>query len=132
MLLTDLPYRPNSALTLSSDRGGWDRGMGEQPAALLSGVAVALSGYMTSQRQSSGHVRLKPPRKADDLLVLDGEAVVDLLRATIEREGSQTAFAKHHRINRAYVNMVLNGKKPVGDAIAEALGLHKVWSGPRE
>jgi hypothetical protein len=73
------------------------RGMGEQPPALLSRVAVALSSYMTSKTQSSGHVRLKPTRKADDLLVLDGEAVVDLLRATIEREGSQTAFAKHHR-----------------------------------
>ena len=87
---------------------------------------------MTSQRQSSGHVRLKPTRKADDLLVLEDEAVVDFLRAAIEREGSQTAFAKHHSVNRTYLNMVLNGKKPVGDAIAEALGLHKVWSGPRE
>ena len=87
---------------------------------------------MTSQRQSSGHVRLKPTRKADDLLVLDGEAVVDLLRDAIEHEGSQTAFAKHHGVNRTYLNMVLNGKKPVGDAIAEALGLHKVWSGPRK
>ena len=87
---------------------------------------------MTSQRQSSGHVRLKPTRKADDLLVLEDEAVVDLLKAAIEREGSQTAFAKHHSVNRTYLNMVLNGKKPVGDAIAEALGLHKVWSGPRK
>ena len=88
---------------------------------------------MTShQRQGSGHVRLKPTRKADDLLVLEDEAVVDLLRAAIEREGSQTAFAKHHGVNRTHLNMVLNGKKPVGDAIAGALGLHKVWSGPRE
>ena len=87
---------------------------------------------MNSQRQSSGHVRSRPTRSADDLLVLDDEGVVDLLRDAIEREGGQTAFAKHHGINRTYLNMVLNGKKPVGDAIAEALGLHKVWSGPRE
>ena len=68
--------------------------MGEQPPALLSGVAVALSGYMTSQRQSSGHVRLKP--KVDDLVVLDGEAVVDLLRATIEHEGGHFCEAPRH------------------------------------
>ena len=71
---------------------------------------------MTSRKQSS--------RTADDLLVLEGEAVVDLLRDAIEREGSQTTFAKHRGINRTYLNMVLNGKKPLGDAIAEALGLH--------
>ena len=87
---------------------------------------------MTSRKRSSGHVGLKPTRSADDLLVLEGEAVGELLKDAIEQEGSQTAFAKHHGINRTYLNMVLNGKKPVGDAIAEALGLHKVWSGPRK
>ena len=81
---------------------------------------------MTSQRQSSGHVRLKP--KVDDLVVLDGEAVVDLLRATIEHEGGQTAFAKHHGINRTYLNMVLSGKRPAGSTVAEALGLRKVYA----
>ena len=49
---------------------------------------------MTSRKRSSGHVGLKPTRSADDLLVLEGEAVVDLLRDAIEREGSQTTFAK--------------------------------------
>ena len=108
--------------------GGW----ANSRLACLGRVAVSPSRYMTSQRQSSGHVSLNPTRKADDLLVLDGESVVDLLKAAIEREGSQTAFAKHHGINRTYLNMVLNGKRPLGGAIAEALGLHKVWSGPRE
>jgi hypothetical protein len=50
-----------------------------------------------------------------------------LLRTAIEHEGSQIAFAKHHGINRTYLNMVLSGKTPVGDAVAEALGLHKVY-----
>ena len=60
-------------------------------------------------------------------LVFDDDEVVSLLRATVESEGGQVAFAKHHGINRTYLNMVLSGKRPVGDAIAEAIGLHKVY-----
>jgi hypothetical protein len=37
------------------------------------------------------------------------------------------AFAKLHNIGRAFVNMVLNGKRPVGDSFAAALGLRKVY-----
>jgi hypothetical protein len=59
--------------------------------------------------------------------VFDADDVVQLLRTAIEHEGSQAAFAKHHRINRTYLNMVLSGKRPVGDAVAEALGLYKVY-----
>jgi len=59
--------------------------------------------------------------------VLDDDDVVRLLSAAIEREGGQVAFAKHHRVNRTYLNMVLHRKRPLGDAIAETLGLHKVY-----
>ena len=59
--------------------------------------------------------------------VFRGDDVVQLLRTAIEHEGSQVAFAKHHGINRTYLNMVLSGKRPVGDAVAETLGLHKVY-----
>jgi hypothetical protein len=41
-------------------------------------------------------------------------------------EGGQTAFAKCHGVDRVPVNMILNGKRPVSDAIAKALGLRKV------
>ena len=57
----------------------------------------------------------------------DDDDVVQLLRTAIEREGSQVAFAKHHHINRTYLNMVLCGKRPVGDTVAEALGLQRVY-----
>ena len=60
-------------------------------------------------------------------LVFDDDDVVRLLRTAIEREGSQIAFAKHYGINRTHLNMVLTGKRPVGDAVAEALGLHKAY-----
>jgi hypothetical protein len=59
--------------------------------------------------------------------VFEDDDVVQLLRDAIEREGGQVAFAKHHGVNRTYLNMVLNGKRPMGDAVAEALGLHKVY-----
>ena len=60
--------------------------------------------------------------------VLGDDGVVSLLGVAIEREGGQVAFAKHHRVNRTYLNMVLHRKRPVGDAVAEALGLHKVYT----
>jgi len=61
-------------------------------------------------------------------IVLSSSDVVHLLKTAIEREGSQSAFAKHHGINRTYVNMVLCGKRPVTDTVAKALGLHKAYA----
>ena len=60
-------------------------------------------------------------------LVFDDGDVVQLLRTAIEHKGSQKAFAKHHSVGRTYLNKVLNGKKPVGEAVAETLGLQKVY-----
>ena len=60
-------------------------------------------------------------------IALFSSDVVDLLRTAIEREGSQSAFAEHHHINRTYLNMVLSGKRPVGDSVAKALGLRKAY-----
>ncbi len=53
--------------------------------------------------------------------------IVRLLRAAVEREGGQTAFAKHHRVNRSTISRVLKGKLPVGDAIAKVLKLRRVY-----
>jgi hypothetical protein len=60
-------------------------------------------------------------------LVFEEDAVVHLLRAAIEREGSQTAFAKGYGVNRSYINAVLNGKKHVSGRLLKALGLRKVY-----
>ena len=59
--------------------------------------------------------------------VFDNDDVIRLLAAAIESEGGQTAFAKHHGINCAYLNMVFNRKRPVSDSIAGAVGLRKVY-----
>ncbi|MFZ0236093.1 MAG: hypothetical protein WBG18_26410 [Xanthobacteraceae bacterium] len=61
------------------------------------------------------------------VFVLDEKDVVRLLRAAVEREGGQTAFAKHHGIDRSRLNRILNGKLPVYDPIAKALRLRKVY-----
>ena len=51
-------------------------------------------------------------------LVFDEDDVVRLLRAAVEREGGQTAFAKRHSVDRAFLNRILNGKRPVSGAFA--------------
>jgi hypothetical protein len=61
------------------------------------------------------------------VLAFDDDEVLVLLRAAIQREGGQVAFAKHHSVNRTYLNMVLSGKRPVGDAVAGTLGLRRVY-----
>ena len=63
--------------------------------------------------------------------VFDNDDVVRLLAAAVESEGGQTAFAKHHGINRAYLNMVFNRKRPISDSIAGAVGLRKVYIAQR-
>jgi hypothetical protein len=60
--------------------------------------------------------------------VFDKDDVIHLLAAAIESEGGQTAFAKHHGINRTYLNMIFNRKRPVSDSIAGAAGFARFIS----
>ena len=59
--------------------------------------------------------------------VFNDDDVLLLLRAAIEREGSQAAFAKCYGVDRVYLDMVLNGARSVGSTIANALGLRKAY-----
>jgi hypothetical protein len=61
-------------------------------------------------------------------LILDDQGVVQLLKAAIEREGSVSAFARHHGLERPYLSSVLNGKRPVSGPLVRALGLRKVYA----
>ena len=58
----------------------------------------------------------------------DDRDVIHLLKLEIEREGNQGAFARHHGLDRSYVNHIVNGKRPISDAILKAVGLRKVYT----
>jgi hypothetical protein len=60
-------------------------------------------------------------------LIFEDREVVQLLKAAIEREGNQVAFAKRHGLERSQLNAVLNGKRPVSSNIAKALGLRRAY-----
>ena len=65
-------------------------------------------------------------------LILDDKDVVLLLRAAVEREGSVSAFAKRHGLERTNLTNVLNGKRPVSSSLVKVLGLQKVYVLPKD
>jgi hypothetical protein len=95
------------------------------------------SGEVMFSGLESGHVdpAADSKRRAIDLssglgrnaLVFDESDVVHLLRAAVEREGSQVAFADRYGVDRAYVSTVLNGRRRVSGSLAKALGLRKAY-----
>jgi hypothetical protein len=82
---------------------------------------------MTDYGRSPDHVASKPTWNGTDLCILNDDDVVDLLRASVEREGSQAAFAKRYGINRTDLSAILNGRRRVSGSIARALGLRRVY-----
>jgi hypothetical protein len=57
----------------------------------------------------------------------DNDALI-LLKAALEREGSQAAFADRHGVHRTYISKVLNGRHVShANAIVKALGLRRVY-----
>jgi hypothetical protein len=60
-------------------------------------------------------------------LVLDDKDVRLLLRAAIKREGSISAFARRHGLERSQLNNMLNERRPVSRVVLKALGLRKVY-----
>ena len=61
-------------------------------------------------------------------VIFDEEDIIRLLRAAVEREGSQTAFARLHGIERTRVNAILSGKRPITESVANALGLRRTYT----
>jgi molybdenum-dependent DNA-binding transcriptional regulator ModE len=61
-------------------------------------------------------------------LILDDKGVIQLLQAAIEREGSISAFARRHGLERSQLTNMLNGKRPVSSPLVKALGLRKVYT----
>ena len=82
---------------------------------------------MTDYQRSPDYVGLNPTCKAGDLSVLNDDDVVDLLKAAVKREGSQSAFAKRHNVNRTELNSILNGKRRISASLAKTVGLRRVY-----
>ena len=61
-------------------------------------------------------------------VIFEEEDVVQLLRAVVEKDGSQAAWARRHGIERTNVNAMLSGKKPVSKPVANALGLRRTYT----
>jgi len=61
-------------------------------------------------------------------LTFNHDEVVRLLKAAVEREGSQVAFARRHGLERTQLNQILTGKRPVSASVVKALGLRKVYT----
>ena len=61
--------------------------------------------------------------------VLDDDDALILLKAVLEREGSQAAFADRIGVHRSYISKVLNGRHDVShaNAIVKALRLRRVY-----
>jgi hypothetical protein len=115
----------NSTLSLSSGREFGDRGVSIVGLGLSR--ASALNTYMTGDQRGPDYVGLNPTCKAGDLFVLNDNDVVDLLKAAVEREGSQSAFAMRYNVNRTELNSILNGRRRISAPIAKALGLRRVY-----
>ena len=61
-------------------------------------------------------------------LILDDKDVILLLKAAVEREGSVSAFAKRHGLERTNLSNMLNGKRPVSSSLVKVLGLRNVYT----
>ena len=60
--------------------------------------------------------------------IFDEEDVIRLLRVAIEKDGSQSAWARRLNIDRPNVNAMLSGRIPVSKSVADALGLRRVYT----
>ena len=97
---------------------------------------TTIGGVMSSRLESEAMLSMADSkRRTIDLsnglgrnaLVFDEGDVVHLLRAAVEREGSQFAFADRYGVDRAYISTVLNGRRRVSGSLAKALGLRRVY-----
>ena len=79
-------------------------------------------------RRGLGPLSMAKRKLGRRLLIFNDREVIELLRAAIERVGSQDAFAKRHGIDRTNLNQILSGKKSVNTAVMRALQIRKVYA----
>jgi len=80
------------------------------------------------QRDRSDPVWTAFPNLGIYALTFDDDAVIQLLAAAVEREGSQVAFARRHGFDRSHLNQILRGRRGVTEAVLKALSLRKVYA----
>lgn len=59
--------------------------------------------------------------------VVAPEAVLDELRAAIQRQGSAAGWARRHGVGPGYLADVLSGRRPPGARILQALGIGRAY-----
>lgn len=62
----------------------------------------------------------------DTRLTVEKSAVIEMIYAEIQREGSQKNVAKKWKISEQYLSDVYRGNREPGQKILEQLGLRKV------
>jgi hypothetical protein len=72
--------------------------------------------------------RITPAKFGRPGVIFEEEDVVQLLRAAVQKDGSQSAWATRNGIERPNVNAMLSGKKPVSKPVANALGLRRTYT----
>lgn len=80
-----------------------------------------------NRRKKAGHWATRSKNLGRRAHVFNDKEALILLKAAIESDGSQAAFADRHGIHRTYISMILNGRHPVTDGVAKALSLSKVY-----
>ena len=69
-----------------------------------------------------------PANLGSHSLIFTDDEVVQLLKAAVEREGNQGAFARRHSLERTTLNQILNQRKGITSAVLKAIGLRKVYA----
>ena len=104
---------------------------------LANGMPILVRGDATWLAVGTAKNSFRPFRTClsdlgSDGRIFDDSEVVQLLKAAIDQEGNQMAFAKRHGLNRTFLNEVANGKRPASCSILKALGLRKVYALERD
>jgi hypothetical protein len=60
--------------------------------------------------------------------VFNDNEVRQLLRAAVQRAGTQVAFAKRHGLDHTHLNQVLKGKSGVSGSVLKCLGLRIAYT----
>ncbi len=82
---------------------------------------------MVRRRKPPQRERGKKQPQISHARIFDAKQVLQLLRQAIELEGSQTAFAKRHAVDRTHLSQILQGKRTISKKFLKVLGLRQVY-----